>query len=398
MSLDLTKVASQVGNLLARLKESLSERNEHLRVALDTAHAQSEDLDSLKKKITASKTTWLLADITDGLDLHFEPSPLPIDFSVIATDGSHIDVDRHRAARCYLINIGGVVINYGTNPDAYLDGFPALYVSEDDLVISQPEMNREQAIEGTLLGIKRSVDECRRLVDLATEQPVGSSNVALIDGTLILWGLEGYPEFVSQKLLDEGFLDCLNRLRKLNEDKKVALASYISLPRGTDVVNTLKVALCPNNPLDTDKHCRECRTRDCNTVSGIRDRELFAGILGDGERSALFKTTSRVVEKQYGEHRIYFFYLNVDEEIARVEIPEWVAKNDELLALTHSLILDQCRRGHGYPVALSEAHEQAVVTGADRENFWQLVETELVEEKIQTYTSAKARSKNTRWV
>ncbi|MFC1948507.1 DNA double-strand break repair nuclease NurA [Chloroflexota bacterium] len=398
MSLDLTKVASQVGGLLTRLKEGLSERNEHLRNALGTAHAQAENLDSLKKKIATSKTTWLVADFTDGLDLHFEPPLLPADFTVIATDGSHIDVDRHRAARCFLINIGGVVLNYGTSPDAILDSRPELYVSEDELVISQPETNREQPIEGTLLGIKRSVDECRRLVDLAAEQPAGSSTVALVDGTLILWGLEGYPEFVGEKLLDEGFLDCLNHLRKLNDDKKVALASYISLPRGTDVVNTLKVALCPNNPLDTDKHCKECKTRDCNSVSGIRDRELFAGILGDSERSALFKTTSRVVEKQYGEHRIYFYYINVDEEIARVEIPEWVARNEELLALTHSLILDQCRRGHGYPVALSEAHEQAVVTGADRENFWQLVETALADEKIQTFTSAKARSKNTRWV
>jgi hypothetical protein len=398
MSLDLTRVASQVGRLLTRLKEGLSERNEHLRKALETAHARSENLDDLKKKIAASRTTWLVADITDGLDLHFEPPELPADFSIIATDGSHIDVDRHRAARCFLINIGGVVLNYGTNPDAFLDSLPALYVSEDELVISQPETNREQAIEGTLLGIKRGVDECRRLADLAAEQPAGSTTVALVDGTLILWGLEGYPEFVSEKLLDEGFLDCLNRLKKLNDDKKVALASYISLPRGTDVVNTLKVALCPNNPLDTDKHCRECRTRDCNAVSGIRDRELFAGILGDGERSALFKTTSKIVEKQYGEHQIYFYYINVDEEIARVEIPEWVAKNEELLALSHSLILDQCRRGHGYPVALSEAHEQAVVTGADRENFWQLVETALADEKIQTFTSAKARSKNTRWV
>jgi hypothetical protein len=399
MSLDLTRVASQVGRLLTRLKEGLSERNEHLRNALETAHAQSENLDSLKKKITASRTTWLVADLTDGLDLHFGPPTLPADFTVMATDGSHIDVDRHRAARCFLINIGSVVLNYGTDPNAFLDNLPTLYASEDELVISQPETNSEQPIEGTLLGIKRSVDECRRLVELAAEQPAGSSTVALIDGTLILWGLEtAYPEYVREALLDRGFLDCLSKLRELNNDKKVALASYISLPRGTDVVNSLKVALCPNNPLDTDKHCRDCRTRDCNAVSGIRDRELFAGILGDGERSALFITQSSVVGRQYGEHRIYFYYINVDEEIARVEIPEWVAKNWELLGLTHSLILDQCRRGHGYPVALSEAHEQAVVTGADRENFWQLVETALADEKIQTFTSAKARSKNTRWV
>jgi hypothetical protein len=345
-----------------------------------------------------SRTTWLVADLPDGIDLHLVPEPLPADFTVMATDGSHIDVDRHRAARCYLINIGSVVLNYGAHPDAFLDSLPALYASEEELVISNPETKREQPVEGTLLGIRRSVDECRRLTELAGELPEGSLNLALIDGTLILWGLEGYPEFVSKALLDEGFLDCLDRLRKLNDSRKLALASYISLPRGNDVVNMLKVALCPNNPLDTDKHCRDCKTRECDAVAGIRDRELFAGILGEGERSTLFITQSSIVGKQYGEHRIYFYYINVDEEIARVEVPEWVARNGELLSLSHCLILDQCRRGQGYPVALSEAHEQAVVTGADRENFWQLVENALVEEKIPTFTSAKARSKNTRWV
>jgi hypothetical protein len=49
-------------------------------------------------------------------------------------------------------------------------------------------------------------------------------------------------------------------------------------------------------------------------------------------------------------------------------------------------------------VALTEAHEKAVVTGADREQFWQLVETLMVEEKMPTPTSAKSFSKRTRWV
>ena len=101
---------------------------------------------------------------------------------------------------------------------------------------------------------------------------------------------------------------------------------------------------------------------------------------------------------RYREHAIYFYYLNVNEEIARVEIPKWVADDEELLNLTHALALDQCRRGQGYPVALAEAHEQAVVTGSDRESFWQFVEMSLTEEKMPTFTSAKSRSKNTRWV
>ena len=81
-----------------------------------------------------------------------------------------------------------------------------------------------------------------------------------------------------------------------------------------------------------------------------------------------------------------------------MEVPQWVANDEGLLNLTHSLVLDQCRRGQGYPVALSEAHEQAVVTMSDRENFWHLVESSLVEEKLPTPTSGKNRSKRTRWV
>ena len=81
-----------------------------------------------------------------------------------------------------------------------------------------------------------------------------------------------------------------------------------------------------------------------------------------------------------------------------MEIPQWVALDDSRLKLTHTLILDQCRRGHGYPVALAEAHEQAVITGADRLNFQHLLELSLAEEKIEVTTSAKSKSKRTRWV
>ena len=111
----------------------------------------------------------------------------------------------------------------------------------------------------------------------------------------------------------------------------------------------------------------------------------------------LFRKTLEVTIK-LREHRIYFFYLRSGEEIARIEVPQWVAENDNLLGLAHSLVLDQCQRGDGYPVALSEAHEQAVVTGADRENFWELVESSLMEQHLPSPGSAKSFSKRTRWV
>jgi len=399
VSLDLTKIASQVGSMVTRLKEGREERQKRLQYALEVVGNEAIDLEELKKKIAASKTTWLVADLVDRLASHYEAPLTPSEFTVMATDGSHIDVDRHRSMRCYLINIGSVTLNYGETPGAALENFPRLYSDDADLMIMPTgAKGREQPIEGTLLGIKRAVEECHQLAKLAAEQPPGSSSLALLDGSLILWGLEAYPEFVTEALLDEGFLSYLEEVRRLNRDRKVALASYISFPRSTDVVNVLRVAICPHEPADCDRYCPPGKSRDCDDVAGVRDRELFLNLLEPGERSALFISPSKIVKEHYGEHWVYFFYLRVDDEVARVEIPRWVAENKSLLELVHALVLDQCRRGQGYPVALSEAHEQAVVTAADKEEFWQLVESLCLEEKIPTLTSAKSFSKRTRWI
>jgi hypothetical protein len=398
LSLDLTKVASQVITMIARLKDDRENRQQRLRFALDTLRHPATDLDALKRKIAASRTTWLVADLVEALDRRYQVNPTPADFTVMATDGSHIDVDRHRSTRCYLINIGAAVISYGSAPDAFLTSSPRLYSDDEDLVITPSESGREQVIEGALLGIKRAIEECRYLADLASQQPAGSTSLALLDGTLILWGLEAYPEFVTGSLLTAGLLRCLDDMKKLNGDRKLSLASYISFPRSTDVVNVLRVAICPHQPPDCDRCCPPGRARDCEAVAGVRDRELFLNLLANGERSALFISPSKIVKERYGEHRVYFFYLRVGDEIARIEIPQWVAESDGLLNLAHSLIFDQCQRGHGYPVALSEAHEQAVVTGADRENFWELVEASLLAEHMPSPGSAKSFSKHTRWI
>jgi hypothetical protein len=95
---------------------------------------------------------------------------------------------------------------------------------------------------------------------------------------------------------------------------------------------------------------------------------------------------------------VCFFYLKLDDEVARVEVPLWVADSHELLYMVHALVMEQCRKGFGYPVALSEAHEQAVVTGADRAQFWDVVERVMREGNIGTGSSLKQRSKKIRWI
>ena len=119
---------------------------------------------------------------------------------------------------------------------------------------------------------------------------------------------------------------------------------------------------------------------------------LFSKVLEPGERSSLFESSSKILEL-YGEHRISFFYLNVGEEISRVEIPKWVAQDNDLLNLVHTLIFDQAKKGNGYPTALIEAHEQAVVKAKDRDFFYELVKEALVRSDFKVTLSRKGLSK-----
>jgi hypothetical protein len=336
------------------------------------------------------------------LDCNIAPPSPPRDFSVLATDGSHIGVDRHRSAGCYLINVGKVRLRYGSQPDASLTSSPALYYREEDLAIASPDGQEGYRVEGAILGARRSIEECRALAEMAEGSDPDLPALALLDGSLILWDLEAqkYPDFVVHELLDGGLMQHLGLIVDVSRRRRLAFASYISSPRSTEVVNALRVALCPHDPPDCDRHCRGAYRagRPCDEVGALRDADVLLRAMEDGRRSAVFRSRSSVVERHYALHKVYFFYVRVGDEIGRVEMPQWVAERDDLRGLAHSLVLDQCRRGDGYPVALSEAHQKAVVTAGDREQFWRLVEGALEEERLPLRTSAKSLSKRRPWV
>jgi hypothetical protein len=133
----------------------------------------------------------------------------------------------------------------------------------------------------------------------------------------------------------------------------------------------------------------------CSRLRGLADRQLFEALpLADGERSALFKRAGKGSWRQVeAAANVHFFYVNVGAEIARVEVPAWVAADRAALDLVHTAVVDQCRRGDGYPPVLAEAHEQAVLGGGDRERFEALLAAALARLGVERQPSAKAISK-----
>ena len=132
---------------------------------------------------------------------------------------------------------------------------------------------------------------------------------------------------------------------------------------------------------------QDTETTDIYTVA-----ILVSILFEDGERSTIFRSNSEI-SKKYGKQAVYFFYLHVGWEITRIEIPQWLADNPELLALTHAVAYDQARKGQGYPVSLAEAHERAVIRGPEREQFYRVIEKRYVREGVKVSISRKSFKK-----
>lgn len=328
----------------------------------------------------------------------------PVDHAVAAVDGSHIDVDRHLAARCFLINTGSVALAYGSWPDVEMEGRARLYARADEMVIRDPGGGADQRIEGAVLGAKRTAEEMLRLVEVVRSLPGDVPTLALVDGPLVMLGLigRGYGDFVRRELVEEGFAAALEELRLLAEERPLAVAGYVSMPGYSEAAAALRYVVCEDG---SAARCEAVAAPCDRCVGDVQDRALFAKLLGSGERSGLFGASSRIIENHYRGAGIDFFYVNTGDEtantgdeIARVEVPSWTSGDEAALALAHSLVVDQARRGRGYPVALMEAHEKAVINTADRRYFTELVEQALYDRDMPVQTSEKALSKRLRWL
>ena len=381
-----------------------SQASEERLTALINTAARVDRETAAEKTCDTKQRPYLAAEVLESLLGAYPPAEPPNDWAVAAVDGSHIDVDRHLPIACYLLNFGGCVLTYGSRPDATLFSHPHLAVNQEDLYISNPgNRNQEESISGAVLGLVRTIKELDTLAATVEQCPTALPVLGLVDGSLVMWPLSGqaYPQYVKDEIIGGGLIPAMRRLEKMSETRSVALAAYVSYPRSAETLNAVRCSLCPNDVNTCTQSCNNRRSaqQPCNNANDFLDRDLFERLLDPGWRSPIYKTNSSVSRDSYDEsNKVYFFYVNAGEEIGRVEVPQWVAKSETLLSLTHSLVWDQCRRGQGYPVAISESHEQAVVNTGDRRVFRRMLIDSLEHQGLSGATSQKDRSKRSPWV
>lgn len=384
MALDFNLVGQQVKQMGGVLRENADDRRERIAQARAALLAQAHSWQEWSNRANSvyDKSPWLLAAPAEPLDACYPLPSCPATYNLAAVDGSQIDLDRHGAAECFLINLGLVTLRYGDQATCQLRSMPTLHYREDDVVLRDKD-GRQYTMAGPLVHAERDTREGIGLAELAATLPADSARLAMQDGTLIRWSLSGLDPWVRDHFLKRYLLEGLQQLRLAD----IATCSYISRPRAPEVTGLARLIA---DPTFANVHKPNGAG---DPYRGINDAMLFTGLLANGERSALFKSLSKINAEHYGDHAIYFFYLNVGRDLVRIELPEWVASDVDQRDLVHAVVYDQAQRGGGYPAALARAHEQAVVREADRRIFRQMLDSTLQYVRLAGGDSLKAISK-----
>jgi hypothetical protein len=186
-------------------------------------------------------------------------------------------------------------------------------------------------------------------------------------------------------------LEAWQQLRKA----EIPIMGYLSAARNIEATNFLRLLACPHPVPDCISYCPDQLDYvPCKKFDALRDTTLSTTQLQPGQRGPLWRSNNRILQL-YEEQTIYFCYVHVGTEIARIEFPMWVAENSSMLDQALGLMLAQVQKGYGYPVAIAEAHNQAVVRGGDRNHFFALLEREMIKAGIKnvgiSYKEARKR-------
>lgn len=353
--LNRAKIYKEIDKLSSTLFFDFSDEN---KIAFKIWNEIIEDK-SFAQRLKDIKVPFILPSWTDNIGLKQEIKPIN-NYSIMSTDGSQIYPDRHIGTACYLINIGTTYFSYGSNSSVKFESVPFLFslTNESDAIDIVDCKRQELEFEYALNVMKQHETKLE-------------NNLLLMDGSLIFWHLEKKSEDVKKEYLTK-YINFLNQFYENNFD----IAGYISFPKSKELVNIVRARLIELG--DT-----------VNTLEHLLDTHVAAFYLNQYERTIVFKNNSPITQF-YPEHlHPHFFYLNVGHEIVRIEIPQWIAVNEQKVNMIISKIIDQCIKGYGYPVCIAEAHEQAVVKSIDRDFFYQLIQKFSIEHKQKFISSQK---------
>jgi NurA domain len=330
----------------------------------------------------------------------------PADYVLIATDGSQIMPDRHKAVQYAAIQVAATCIIYGQSQ--YSDRLAAVvqqsrakpftFLGEDELydesvgdLISPGEISTER----DLRELEHLAEQCEHFRDTGL-QPIAVADGSIVPFTLLNEAfVRGSPQR-ARELLNR-VVSALDRMRA----SQAIVAGYIDRPNSNAVARSCSLINVPSGALNDEMLLRNCIRRCEQNLRGITDRQVLAGVLLPWQRTAMFEPAWLINGPaflgQYG-HTMHCCYMNVGtgrDAIARLEVPAWCADPLRIGIMT-KVMTRHALMGGGYPLCLKAAHEEAVLSHADERRIDLAIERELIAQGVFLMPSSKQEAKDRR--
>lgn len=289
------------------------------------------------------------------LDAAIESNPenLPEEATIISVDGSQILPDRHAPFVYYLLNTGAIVYHHGSASAPEIYSTPELFFPRED------EISDSRFSSPASVSIERDQAEISELARQTVNHRNGTGPLLSIMDQRLLYVPIGdlAPQF-KEKVIKEWQVE----MRTIKNAGGM-LAGYIDRPAKSSVLAMLRTIHPDWDSAEPDS---------LGNWDGLTDADLFGRLLAPGQRSIVFADVSHAntrFKKAGRDNEICFFYLNsaqVGANIARVDLPLWVAEDETAVQMVHELIIDQCKILGRYPYVLTRADEMAVVGKQDQ--------------------------------
>lgn len=367
--LDRSKLLSE----LHKKQKYLMPQEESCKNQIQAAWEKVRLDDQVGVTLRSRKWSLLVPDFKGVLDQAIPIKSHGHPYVVLAVDGSQIYYDKHQGPACYLVNTGSALLRYG------LEKSYVLFDSKPELVVATGAETVDMGTDSVNLYREQQELKTAFCKSLEVIQAGHEPFLCMLDGSMIFFQIDLLAQGEQRNFFAQ-FMSYFDQFYR----ERILHVAYMSFPRTKDLLNILRLAdagYCEKN-LE--------QTKSWYTLSDMDVARLFLPV---GTRSIVFCSKAPITYAYPEQLKPYFCYVNAGLEIIRLEFPYWIATNHLLVNEVCGMVLNQIEKGQGYPVALFEAHEQAVIKAAEREFFYDSLRRLYVQNSLAYKNSRKSAKK-----
>ncbi len=392
MTLEFYKLTEQIGRMSEYLAAQEETDRSKVEIALEIMErfSDSHAIDDINERVQLAvdrDAGYRGARLLDEALMNAYPLPeTPNSATLIATDGSQILPNTHGSALYYVLNTGTFIIHLGSGEAPQIHSQPYLFYEKGYL------LNEDRGIiTPTIVSARRNVAEMQALAEHGWQQrDMARPLISMLDGPLLFVMSSDVPD---RSQLRSIYFGAMERLREVH----AGLCGYTDRPRSRFMVALLYLLDIAEEDITRRKLAND------GPLEGLQDAQVYMYLLEPGDRSSIMVQMSPANKefRQVGgdTHEVCYFYINVSlkgerPQIARVEVPMWVADDRHLINELHALICQQCQQvATRYPYALTRADELALVRREEALQFDTMVRVSLTRQGMMTEDSSKQQSK-----